>query len=140
MELLPTPRANFELLPQLINKKVLLVGKVYNFISLLRSIQRDLHSWMPSCALGHDQSSLPLYGLAQVESVAGNEARVKTTDGATVTMALRKGPAFQSEFVEFESIVNTATTLTEVDRAAYGSKLGDSSSYWLADIVNSLLP
>eukprot|EP00884_Botryococcus_braunii_P005212 jgi/Botrbrau1/14692/Bobra.0108s0048.1 len=90
MELLPIPRANFELLPQLINKKVLLVGKV--------------------------------------ESVAGNEAKVKTTDGATVTISLRKGPAFQSEFVEFESIVNTATTLTEVDRAAYGNKL-DLTSY-----------
>lgn len=60
----------------------------------------------------------------QVEAVMGNEAKVKTTDGATVTVALRKGPAFTSEFVEFEGVVNTNSTLTEVDRAPYGSKLG----------------
>jgi hypothetical protein len=35
MEIMPAPRANFEMLPQLINKKVLLVGKVRAHAMLL---------------------------------------------------------------------------------------------------------
>lgn len=90
MEIMPAPRANFEMLPQLINKKVLLVAKI--------------------------------------ESASGMEARVKTADGGTVTVALAKPPAFQSDYVEFEGIVNTPTTFTEIDRATFGNKF-DMNSY-----------
>jgi hypothetical protein len=62
----------------------------------------------------------------QIESASGMEARVKTADGGTVTVALAKPPAFQSDYVEFEGIVNTPTTFTEIDRATFGNKFGTS--------------
>jgi hypothetical protein len=128
MEIMPAPRANFEMLPQLINKKVLLVGKVstHALLGNVKACRLDTLvdvralSMLSGCHLSRPTT------LVQIESASGMEARVKTADGGTVTVALAKPPAFQSDFVEFEGIVNTPTTFTEIDRASFGNKFGTS--------------
>ena len=66
--------------------------------------------------------------LCQVDQVDGGKARVKTCDGATVSVELLNGnTAFSTPYVEFQGLVTSATSLREESRTDFGTTFGAPS-------------
>lgn len=64
--------------------------------------------------------------LMQVDQVEGGKARVKTCDGAQVSVELLNGnTAFGTPFVEFQGLVTSATSLREESRTDFGTGFGN---------------
>ena len=63
---------------------------------------------------------------AQVDQVEGYKAKVKTCDGAQVTVELLNGnTAFSTPFVEFQGLVTSASSLREESRTDFGANFGE---------------
>jgi hypothetical protein len=67
--------------------------------------------------------SLRCVAFEQVESVEGTRANVLTADGGHVVVALKQ-TAVDTQFVEFEGVVDAPNQLREVDRAYFGNSFG----------------
>ena len=63
--------------------------------------------------------------VGQIEGIENNVARVRAADGGTVQVMTKPGGVFDSQFVQFEGIVESPTQLTEVDHTSFGSTLGN---------------
>ena len=64
--------------------------------------------------------------VGQIEAIDNNVARVRAADGGTVHVMTKPGGVFDTQFVQFEGIVESPTQLTEVDHTSFGSNLGNN--------------
>ena len=64
--------------------------------------------------------------VGQIEGIDNNVARVRAADGGTVQVMTKPGGVFDTQFVQFEGIVESPTQLTEVDHTSFGSSLGNN--------------
>ena len=118
MQLNSTPRVNFDLMQRYIGKKVKLVCQV-------RAWPRCPFCIPPECQIR--PAAAPL----QLEKVDANRAVVKTADGGTVYVTMKQAPTFETQFVEFDGIVESPTTLTETYRTPFGNSFGEHSALLL---------
>ena len=65
--------------------------------------------------------------VGQIEGIENNVARVRAADGGTVQVMTKPGGVFDTQFVQFEGIVESPTQLTEVDHTSFGSTLGNNA-------------
>lgn len=63
--------------------------------------------------------------VGQIEGIENNVARVRAADGGTVQVMTKPGGVFDTQFVQFEGIVESPTQLAEVDHTSFGGSLGD---------------
>mmetsp|Transcript_14346 Transcript_14346/g.19797 ORF Transcript_14346/g.19797 Transcript_14346/m.19797 type:complete len:108 (-) Transcript_14346:98-421(-) len=71
------------------------------------------------------------------ESVNGNLMRVQAADGVAVTVLLKAGGAYDTEFLEFEGIVDNANTITEINHSNWGDTFDMASYNELCRLSNS---
>ena len=64
--------------------------------------------------------------VGQIEGIDNNVARVRAADGGTVQVMTKPGGIFNTQFVQFEGIVESPTQLAEVDHTSFGDSLGGS--------------
>ena len=65
--------------------------------------------------------------MCKQEGVTGNTMTVKTADGQVVTVQLKGGGNYNTEYLEFEGIVENATTLSEQTHTDFGNNFGAST-------------
>ena len=64
--------------------------------------------------------------VGQIEGIENNVARVRAADGGTVQVMTKPGGVFDTQFVQFEGIVESPTQLSEVDHTSFGVNLGNN--------------
>ena len=62
--------------------------------------------------------------VGQIEGIENNVARVRAADGGTVQVMTKPGGVFNTQFVQFEGIVESPTQLHELDHTSFGDTLG----------------
>lgn len=71
--------------------------------------------------------------MLQIESVEGNRANVLTADGGRVMVALKQA-AVDTQYVEFEGVVEAPNQLKETDRAYFGSNFGEGLCWLMPEL------
>ena len=62
--------------------------------------------------------------VGQIEGIENNVARLRAADGGTVQVMTKPGGVFNTQFVQFEGIVESPTQLHELDHSSFGDSLG----------------
>ena len=64
--------------------------------------------------------------VCKTESVEGNLMRVIAADNMPVTVQLTGSGAYDTEYLEFEGIVENSSTVKELEHTNFGNKFGES--------------
>lgn len=67
--------------------------------------------------------------VGQIEGIENNVARLRAADGGTVQVMTKPGGQFNTQFVQFEGIVESPTQLHELDHSSFGDSLGKLKSW-----------
>ncbi len=74
--------------------------------------------------------------VGQIEGIENNVARLRAADGGTVQVMTKPGGQFNTQFVQFEGIVESPTQLHELDHSSFGDSLG---KFWRTRIAGDLV-
>ncbi|DBB01876.1 hypothetical protein WJX77_004993 [Trebouxia sp. C0004] len=78
--------------------------------------------------------------VGQIEGIENNVARLRAADGGTVQVMTKPGGVFNTQFVQFEGIVESPTQLHELDHSSFGDSLDMGVYNELCKIANQDFP